>query len=111
MKEKNLERTGRRKEAGPSYEGTITKVWKSLWKQKVSQKMKVFIWKCLHGGLPVRKLIYRRTRQGNPTCAGCGEKEETIEHLLLQFKKAKEIWKMAPVQWDGIKHLSDCFIK
>ncbi|XP_027169410.1 uncharacterized protein LOC113769135 [Coffea eugenioides] len=73
--------------------------------------MKVFIWKCLHGGLPVRGEIYRRTRQGNPVCAGCGEKEETIEHLLFQCSKAKEIWKLSLVQWDGIQHLSDCFIK
>ncbi|XP_027061009.2 uncharacterized protein [Coffea arabica] len=80
-------------------------------KQKVNQKMKVFIWKCLHGGLPVRGEIHKRTRQGNPMCAGCGEKEESIEHLLIQCIKAKEIWKIAPVQWDGIQQLLDCFIK
>nr|XP_027109407.1 uncharacterized protein LOC113729292 [Coffea arabica] len=73
--------------------------------------MKVFIWKCLHGGLPVRGDIHRRTRQGDPKCAGCGEEKETIEHLLLQCNKVKEVWKLSPVQWDGIQHTSNCFIK
>ncbi|XP_071914135.1 uncharacterized protein [Coffea arabica] len=41
----------------------------------------------------------------------CGEREETIEHMMLQCKKAKEIWKMAPVQWEGLEHLTGCFTK
>lgn len=111
MKEENLEGIRKRENTGTSYDGSMSNTWKTLWKQKVSQKLKVFIWKCLHGGLPVRTEIHRRTRQGNPFCTGCGEKEETIEHLLIHCKKAKEIWKMAPVQWDGIMELSDCFIR
>nr|XP_027082466.1 uncharacterized protein LOC113704793 [Coffea arabica] len=111
IKEKNQVNSAVREKAGRSYEGTISKVWKSLWKQNVSQKLKVFMWKSLHGALPVRELIYRRTKQGNPMRAGCGEREETLEHMMLQCKKAKEIWKMTPVQWDGLEHLYDCFLK
>ena len=59
----------------------------------------------------MRAEVYRRTRQGNPICIGCGDKEETLEHLLIQCTKAKEIWKMAPVQWDGNMELLDCFIR
>nr|XP_027083655.1 uncharacterized protein LOC113705952 [Coffea arabica] len=111
MKKKELESIRRRDGVGTSYEGSIKRVWKAVWKQKVCQKMKIFIWKCLHGGLPVRGEIHRRTRQGNPKCAACGEEEETIEHLLLQCNKVKEVWKLSPVQWDGIQHTSNCFIK
>ena len=68
--------------------------------------MKVLAW-----GLPIREVIYSRTRQGTPICAGCRANEETIEHMLLQCHKVKEIWKMAPVKWDGIEHLSNCFTK
>ncbi|XP_071923241.1 uncharacterized protein [Coffea arabica] len=103
--------TRRKEDAGTSFEGTNSKIWNSLWQQKVSQKLKVFIWKCLHGGLPVKEAIFSRTKLGNPICTGCGEKVETIEHMLLQCAKVKEIWKMAPVQWDGIEHLSDNFTK
>ncbi|XP_071938995.1 uncharacterized protein [Coffea arabica] len=111
MKEKEAERSRKREEAGTSYEGTNPRIWNTLWQQNVSQKMKVFVWKCLHNGIPVRETIYTRTRQGNPICTGCGEKEETIEHMLFQCNKVLVIWKLAPVQWDGIAHLSDCFTK
>ena len=59
----------------------------------------------------MRGEIHKRTKQGDPKCAGCGEEEETIEHLLLQCNKVKEVWKLSPVQWDGIQHTSNCFIK
>nr|XP_027062915.1 uncharacterized protein LOC113689326 [Coffea arabica] len=111
VKKKEMEISGRRDEAGTSLDGTISQIWRSLWEQNVSQKMKIFIWKCLHRGLPVREVIYSRTRQGTPICAGCGANEETIEHMLLQCHKVKEIWEMAPVKWDGIEHLSNCFTK
>ncbi|XP_027072055.1 uncharacterized protein [Coffea arabica] len=111
MKEKNQRDSMTRNEARTSYEETISKSWKVLWKQNVNQKLKVFMWKSLHGALPVRELIFNRTKQGNPMCAGCGEREETIEHMMFQCKKAKEIWKMAPVQWEGLEHLTGCFMK
>lgn len=31
---------------------------------------------------------------------------ETLEHMLLECKRAKEIWKLAPVHWDGIQDLT-----
>lgn len=34
---------------------------------------------------------------------------ETLEHMLLDCSRAKEIWKLAPVQWDGIKNLTGNF--
>ncbi|XP_071920757.1 uncharacterized protein [Coffea arabica] len=47
--------------------------------------------------------------KGDPICLGCGEKLETLEHLLLKCKKAKEIWKATPIQWDGIQELTGNF--
>ncbi|XP_071924159.1 uncharacterized protein [Coffea arabica] len=45
----------------------------------------------------------------DPICSGCGKELETLEHLLLKCKKANEIWKAAPVQWDGIQELTGNF--
>ncbi|XP_071912447.1 uncharacterized protein [Coffea arabica] len=111
MKEREQEDGNAGEEAGPSYKGTSTIVWEALWKQNVKQKLKVFIWKCLHDALPVRELIFSRTNKGNPMCGGYGESVETLEHMLLQCTKAKEIWEMAPDQWDGLVHLTDNFQK
>ncbi|XP_027122249.1 uncharacterized protein [Coffea arabica] len=111
MKGKEQEGRNEGEQAGPSHERTSSIVWKALWNQKVKQKLKVFIWKCLHDALPVKELIFSRTNKGNPMCGGCGESVETLGHMLFQCKKAKEIWEMAQVQWDGLVHLTDNFPK
>ena len=62
LKAKENKYTRRKEDAGTSFEGTNSKIWNSLWQQKASQKLKVFIWKCLHGGLPVNEAIFTRTK-------------------------------------------------
>ena len=90
-----------------SYDGR--QGWKQLWKLKVKQKLKVFIWKGLNNALPVNELIFARTKMGDPRCTGCGEEEETVEHLFFHCKKAEHAWRIAPVQWDGIEDQRGCF--
>ena len=69
----------------------------------------MFIWKGLRETLPVKKLIWIRVKVGDPICSGCGEEMETLEHMLLNYKRAKDIWKSAPMQWDGIGNLTRNF--
>lgn len=77
------------------------KVWKKTWKLKIKEKIKHFIWKCSTGTLPVRALIFGRTGKGHP-CKGCGDHIESVEHALLTCGRAQEVWKMAPIHWEGI---------
>lgn len=51
--------------------------------------------------LPVKALIHDRTKKGHLICKGCGEQIETVEHVLLLCTRAQEVWKMAPIHWDG----------
>ncbi|XP_027178118.1 uncharacterized protein LOC113777281 [Coffea eugenioides] len=83
--------------------------WKHLWNLNVKQKIKVFIWKCMNNALPVRELIYDRTKLGEPICTGCGEGEETVEHLLFHCKNAEQVWNISPVQWEGVADQRGCF--
>ena len=90
--------------AGSSYEAGSNQnrqIWKTLWKLNIKHKVKLFIWKCISGALPVKEAIHRRAATGDPICKGCGEELETIEHTLLQCPLAKNVWKVAPVKWDG----------
>ena len=73
-----------------------------MWKIDIKGKLKNFMWKCLNKALPVNELIYCGTRMGEPICQVCGKGEETIERLFFFCKQANEVWRLAPVQWDGI---------
>ncbi|XP_071918961.1 uncharacterized protein [Coffea arabica] len=66
------------------------KKWKWLWKLKVKSKIKHFIWRSLNGLLPVNGLVFNRTHHGDPICDGCGEHEESIEHMFFQYSRAQE---------------------
>ena len=56
----------------------------------------------MNNAIPVKELIFDRTKVGDPICTGCGEEVETVEHILFHCKKAEEAWNISPVQWDGI---------
>ena len=56
----------------------------------------------MNNALPIRGLIFDRTKIGDPICRGYGEEIETVDHLLFQCKKAEQVWNISPVQWDGI---------
>lgn len=85
-----------------SVASNFSNIWKKLWKLNVKGKLKHFLWKCIKGILPVNNQVYKRTGKGDPICKGCGEQVETIEHMLLSCRRAREVWKMAPIQWDEI---------
>ena len=39
----------------------------------------------------------------------CGEGVETVEHALLNYRQAKQVQQIAPIQWDGAKEKQGCF--
>ncbi|KAL3524647.1 hypothetical protein ACH5RR_013019 [Cinchona calisaya] len=87
---------------GSSENRETSKVWKKLWDLNIKQKLKNFIWKCLHQVLPVGEVIWRRIGKGNGMCRRCGENMKTVEHCLFMCKDGEEVWKIAAPQWDGL---------
>ncbi|XP_071940383.1 uncharacterized protein [Coffea arabica] len=96
-------------EGSTSWENQTQKPWKDLWRLKVKHKQKIFLWKFLNNALPVRDAIYGRIKVGDPICNRYGEERETIEHTLLNCSKAKQTWKLAPIQWEGMMEQHGCF--
>lgn len=68
----------------------------SVWSVKTTKKIKTFIWKSLHGGLPVGEQFALRNIQVNPLCVRCNA-VETIPHLLFQCPYAAKVWDLDPV--------------
>ncbi|XP_027152078.1 uncharacterized protein LOC113752144 [Coffea eugenioides] len=104
MKNNRQVREGGSEVAGSSYiEGSqqMSQMWNTLWQLNIKHKIKLFIWKCIQGALPVREAVSRRTKIGDPICRTCGEAQETVEHLLLTCPHTVDIWKASPIHWEG----------
>ncbi|XP_027166343.1 uncharacterized protein LOC113766338 [Coffea eugenioides] len=100
--EENQISSNRTHNAKTSWEVRKRMVWKNLWHQKVKAKLKHFMWKCLQNCLPTNEVIFKRIERGEGRCSCCGEGMETIEHLLFFCVNAMDVWKLAPVRWDGL---------
>ncbi|XP_010462630.1 PREDICTED: uncharacterized protein LOC104743220 [Camelina sativa] len=71
--------------------------WQShLWKLHTSPKVKNFLWKAMSDALPVGEQLARRGLNAEVTCRSCGE-TESVSHLLLHCRRAKEVWLKAPI--------------
>lgn len=65
--------------------------WQQIWKSKVSQKIKVFMWKLRSNVLPVRECLARIGILISLTCPAC-EEVETPEHLIAGCIWTHQVW-------------------
>lgn len=63
-----------------------------IWKLNIPPKLKLFWWKVLHNGLPVAENLNRRGMKIYNLCQVCGEEVETVQHVIMDCRVAKEIW-------------------
>lgn len=75
-------------------------VWKWLWVAKIQPKAKMFGWRVLHNGVPVRVNLAQRGMHIDQVCPRCGEEDETLEHLLLHCEVSKRVWYQSPLRLD-----------
>lgn len=65
-----------------------------LWRVNIPPKIKMFWWKATHNGLPVVENLKKRGYGSCELCPLCGEKPETVDHMILQCRIAWEIWSL-----------------
>jgi hypothetical protein len=73
-------------------QSAINPVWKSLWQLKIPSKVKIFIWRALHGILPLKSILYNRHIGTTGGCPICNQGPEDISHLLFQCEAAQNLW-------------------
>ncbi|XP_050211971.1 uncharacterized protein LOC126662130 [Mercurialis annua] len=94
------------------YQSTIPHLskpdWKLLWGLQIPNKIKVFIWRCLHEGLPTGMALHQRLLLP-PNCKFC-EETESLTHLLLSCPFARQVWFQGPLNfrsdWDTFPSFS-----
>ncbi|XP_026452093.1 uncharacterized protein LOC113352496 [Papaver somniferum] len=76
--------------------GQLDSFWKHLWALEISQRIKIFTWKCLQNAVSTNLKLSRFKKDITPTCTfGCME-SESIEHLFLHCSFAKAVWTTNP---------------
>src|ERR1041385_2399388 len=70
----------------------VNPIWSIIWKLFCPAKVKIFIWRTLHGTLPCRVTLANRHLKVSPQCPGCSNGPEDTKHLSFQCQKAKVVW-------------------
>lgn len=68
---------------------------KKIWEVSIPPKIKLLIWKAVHGGLPVNERLETRKIITSAACVKCGE-IETIAHVFLTCPFVLETWGHVP---------------
>ncbi|KAJ1387656.1 Ribonuclease H superfamily [Sesbania bispinosa] len=74
-------------------------LWQEIWKLRVPQKVKFFIWRACTNALPVLANLVRRKLPIFPLCPICKSTKETVEHCLLLCQWVSPIWFGSHFQW------------
>lgn len=70
----------------------VNPIWGKIWKLACPAKVKIFIWRTLHGTLPCRVTLANRHIKTQPICPACLDGPEDRKHVLFLCQKAKEVW-------------------
>ncbi|KAJ4750854.1 RNA-directed DNA polymerase (reverse transcriptase)-related family protein [Rhynchospora pubera] len=67
--------------------------WQLIWKQrKLTPKVKIFLWRLLHKGLPMAANLHRRINNFTPTCQRCNQENEYEMHCLFFCELSRQVW-------------------
>lgn len=59
-------------------------MWKRLWEWKgILPRVKTFLWRAIHEGIPTQMAMHMRIRSINPTCHRCGRENEFTMHAIF----------------------------
>nr|XP_051221482.1 uncharacterized protein LOC127339703 [Lolium perenne] len=67
-------------------------VWKNLWRLKLPGKIKIFIWRSLHGIVPIKCILANRHVGTSGECPVCNLHAEDLRHLLFTCPVAIDMW-------------------
>lgn len=93
-----LELAERKRARATSSRETDNVVWCKLWQANLPTKIRIFAWKALHQGLPLRDNLRKRGWELDCRCPMCGETNETASHALISCTQAKRVWGLSPLR-------------
>ena len=79
-------------QAGPSNPDTSKWLWNGIWKLKVPNKVRHFMWRASSESLPTNFNLCSRHILPDNNCALCEDHPEDVLHCLWLCDYAKSIW-------------------
>ncbi|KAL0408314.1 UNVERIFIED_CONTAM: putative ribonuclease H protein [Sesamum radiatum] len=85
-----------------------------IWKAKVPNKIKIFLWRACKEAIPTTQNLIRRKCDVEPACMTCGHPSKDAKHVFYDCSFARQIWALANIpsaawnQWPG--SLEDWFL-
>jgi hypothetical protein len=67
-------------------------LWLGIWKAKVENKCRFFIWLLLQARLPMADRIANHGGHANSVCTLCRTNAETHLHMVAQCSYTKAVW-------------------
>lgn len=75
------------------YEETAKRAWKRMWSWKgIIPRIKTFIWKGIHNGVPTAATLHNRIRTISPLCQRCANENKFLMHLLFFCDLSRATW-------------------
>ncbi|KAF4370332.1 hypothetical protein G4B88_013016 [Cannabis sativa] len=71
--------------------GEPNSLWNRIWKLKITERLKLFLWKLCKDILPFGSRL-RRIFGNNNSCAIYGEADDSAQHLFWKCPLAKVVW-------------------
>lgn len=68
------------------------RLWNKIWRLRVPPKVRNFLWRACSDILPTRANIVKRRLPIDPSCAICGQAEESVCHALWECPLATNVW-------------------
>ncbi|KAK6149459.1 hypothetical protein DH2020_016984 [Rehmannia glutinosa] len=82
----------------PASSGNNTGLWRWVWALSISNKVKVFLWKCIYGILPTKGALIRRGVVIDGFCSWCGQEVESNEHAVRDCLWMEFLWVVSPLR-------------
>ncbi|KAL8159786.1 hypothetical protein V2J09_001323 [Rumex salicifolius] len=76
----------------PSMETELCDIFRRIWRLRVSERIRMFLWIGVHGKLMTNAERFRRHFASSPTCSICGRGDETLLHIFRDCDKARDVW-------------------
>ncbi|KAL3846296.1 hypothetical protein ACJIZ3_003699 [Penstemon smallii] len=92
-------RTKRELESGAdsSMSSASEQRWIWLWRERIPNKIKIFMWRAMKNLIPVAAILLQRHIPVDNFCPVCGCDEETSLHTLLLCPYARQVWALSNI--------------